>query len=235
MIKSSVIKTDIHTHLLPDIDCSGAPKISANIIKSMKSSGVSNIVLTPHFYPTLNNDVDTFIASRNKNISDLLDQLSAEGIAGIRLIPAAEVLLCPNIDNMPGLEKLCFEGTRSILIEMPDPVWNQQLIDTLTRIRDLLKLDVIIAHAERYGKSNAEMLISLGFKIQLNASSFSSFFGRSSLIKWVRNGAVFGIGSDLHIHSSSTPENYKSFIKASNVLSKYTDQINRLSLELIEQ
>ena len=235
MNSKSIIRVDIHTHLLPDIDCSGNPKISADIINSIKTLGVSSIVLTPHFYPNLNNSVKRFIENRNRNIAALLDQLNTKGINGVRLIPAAEVLLYPGLENMEDLELLCLEGTNNILIEMPDPQWSQSVIDTLINIRDRLGLNVIIAHAERYGKDNAKMLISLGFKVQINAASFASLIKRPSLIGWIKDGHVVGIGSDMHVRSSSTSKDYNSFVKASKRLSKYVNDINKRSLELLEQ
>lgn len=231
---NSIINTDIHTHLLPDIDCSGNPKISANIIKSIKALGISTIVLTPHFYPNLNNSVRKFLENRNRNVTALLEQLNTQGINSVRLIPAAEVLLCPGLENMDDLAMLCFEGTNNILIEMPDIPWSQSVIGTLINLRDRLGLNVIIAHAERYGKDNAERLISLGFKVQINSESFTSLFKRPPLIKWIKDGYVVGIGSDIHIHSSSTQKDYNRFTKVSKLLSKYVDDINKRSRELTE-
>jgi tyrosine-protein phosphatase YwqE len=235
MNSNSIINTDIHTHLLPDIDCSGDPKTSANIIKSIEMLGVSSIVLTPHFYPNLNNSVRRFVEKRDKNIAALLNQLDSEGINSIRLIPAAEVLLCRGLENMEDLEMLCFEGTNNILIEMPDPPWNPSIIDTLINIKKHRGLNVIIAHVERYGKSNAKKLISLGFKVQLNAESFASLIKRHTLINWIKDGHVVGIGSDIHVHSSSTPQNYNILIKASKTLSKHINDINKRSCELLDQ
>lgn len=233
MGKHLTIKTDVHTHLIPDVDCSGDPESASDLIKLMRASGISHIVLTPHFYPQANNSVKTFIQKRNKKISALLDRVNEKGITDVDIIPAAEVLLCPGLEKMEHLEMLCIEGTKSILIEMPDPPWDKPLIESLISIRRDLGLDVIIAHAERYGKKNAELLISFGFKLQVNSDALSSILLKSTVKRWAKNGYIYALGSDKHVHADGDPLRYSSFPRAAVSLSKYADEINQRSLKII--
>lgn len=227
------IKTDFHTHLLPDIDCSGSPKVSVKLLKEIKASGVENVVLTPHFYPQHNSDVEEFLARRNKNIKKLKDEMEAEELSGIDLFFGAEVLLCPKLEKMKGLEKLCFQNTNTILIEMPDLPWSETLFDSLRKIKNRLGLDIVIAHADRYGKYNAMYLINMGFKVQINADAVISFSMKRTVLNWVKNGYVYALGSDKHVHSDKASYVYKNFPKADKILSKYSDVINERSQALI--
>lgn len=219
--------------MLPDIDCSGNPEISVRLLNEMKSSGVQNAVLTPHFYPQHNNNVEDFLAKRDKHINALLQKMESEDLSGIELIPAAEVLLCPKLEKLQNLEKLCISGTNTILIEMPDLPWSDMLFDSLRKIRNRLGLEVIIAHADRYGKYNAMYLIDMGFKVQVNSDSTVSFSMKRTVLDWAKKGYVYALGSDKHVHSDKKSYVYKEFPKAVSVLSKYADIINERSLKLI--
>ncbi len=227
------IKTDFHTHLLPDIDCSGNPEVSVKLLKEIKASGVENVVLTPHFYPQHNSDVEDFLVRRDKNIKKLEKEMELEGLSGINLIFGAEVLLCPRLEKMKGLEKLCFHGTNTILIEMPDLPWSEILFDSLRKIKNRLGLDVVIAHADRYGKYNAMYLINMGLKVQINTDAVLSFSMKRTVLDWAKNGYVYAIGSDKHVHSDKASYVYKDFPKADKILSKYSGIINERSLTLI--
>lgn len=233
MMKSKVtITTDFHTHLLPDVDCSGNPDIACQLINNMKEAGIENIVLTPHFYPQRNSSVPEFIAKRNSKIDILLKKMEETGIKEVNIIPAAEVLLCPGLDHLEDLRLLCIEGTSTLLVEMPDLPWNEGLLDTLSSIRDL-NIDVIIAHADRYGNKESEKLIAMGFGVQLNADSLCAFSGKKSLLNWANQGYVLALGSDKHVHNDRSTPVYKDFVKASAVLSDRAEIINNSMLELI--
>ena len=233
MTKKVSIITDFHTHLLPDIDCSGKPEISAKLIEAMKTVGIKNIVLTPHFYPQRNNNVEDFILRRDQKIANLKEAVSDAGVTEIEFFNAAEVLLCPGLENLKDLDKLCIEGTNTILIEMPDLPWGEPIYETLGKIRKDLGLEVVIAHADRYGKKESMSLIEMGFKVQLNADSTASFSMKKMLLEWVKNGYVYALGSDKHVHSDKASYVYKDFPKADAVLSKFADMINERSLKLI--
>ena len=227
------IKTDFHTHLLPDIDCSGNTEISVKLLKEMKAAGVQNVVLTPHFYPQHNSNVEDFLARRDKYIASLIKKMELKDLSEIELYAGAEVLLCPKLEKLKNLEKLCIEGTNTILIEMPDLPWSDMLFDSLRKMRNRLGLEVVIAHADRYGKYNALYLIDMGFKVQINSDSAISFSMKRTILDWAKKGFVYALGSDHHVHSNHKSSVYKEFPKANGVLAKYADIINERSLKLI--
>lgn len=229
------IKTDFHTHLLPDVDCSGNPEVSVELLKEMRALGVENVVLSPHFYPQHNSDVESFLARRNKNIQKLKRLMEVSDLSEINLISGAEVLLCPRLEKMKGLEKLCLQDTNTILIEMPDLPWSDMLFDSLRKIKNKLGLDIVIAHADRYGKYNALYLINMGLKVQINADAVLHLSTRRTIVDWAKKGYVYALGSDKHVHSDKASYLYKDFPKADKILSKHTNNINERSLALIEK
>ena len=233
MKKTVSIVTDFHSHLLPDIDCSGRPERSAKLLCEIVKAGVQNIVLTPHFYPQANNNVEDFLEKRDQKINDLRSAMEVEGVENIQVIPASEVLLCQGLEKLENLHKLCIEGTKTILVEMPDLPWSDQLLESLTAIRDDLGLDVVVAHIDRYGKKEAARLIAKGFKAQINSDSTISFGMRKTILDWAKNGYIYALGSDKHVRSDSKSLVYKEFPKAAGILSKYAETINERSLKLI--
>lgn len=233
MKKTVSIITDFHSHLLPDIDCSGKPERAAKLLCDIIETGVQNIVLTPHFYPQANNNVEDFLEKRDIKISNLHSAMKADGVENIHVIPAAEVLLCQGLEKLENLHKLCIEGTKTILVEMPDLPWSDRLLESLTAIRDDLGLDVVVAHIDRYGKKEAEKLISKGFKAQINSDSTVSFGMRKTILGWAKNGYIYALGSDRHVRSDNKSLIYKDFPKAAGILSKYAETINERSLKLI--
>ena len=226
------IKTDFHTHLLPDVDCSGDLDSAVALVNNMKAAGIERIVMTPHFYPHRHSNVDEFIAKRNAKIARLTKALDDNGIGGIEFFPAAEILLCPALDKLEGLGKLCISGTKTLLIEMPDLPWSESLYEALTDIRDL-GYTVVIAHADRYGKKESETLIAKGFYVQLNADSLCTLSGKLAFTGWIKSGYVYALGSDKHVHSDKHTPIYKDFPKASSAVEKCAVDVEGRMLELI--
>ena len=81
----------------------------------LKKYGVEAVVATPHFYPQIHS-VEKFLLLREDGCRRLR---ALENRTDVAVYKGAEVLVCPGLDRMEGLEKLCIEGTRTILLEMP--------------------------------------------------------------------------------------------------------------------
>ena len=77
------------------------------------------------------------------------------------------------------------------------------------------------------------MLIAKGFKVQVNSDNTASLSMRGTITSWAKDGYVYALGSDKHVHSSKSSVIYKEFPKAAAVLSKFADEINARSLKLI--
>ena len=198
---------DFHSHILPYADHgSSSVDVSLAQLSLAAEHGVRRIVLTPHYYPHRENP-ESFIARREKCYNKLLENLNDES-PDVRL--GAEVLICDNIEEMPHLEDLCIRGTRILLLELPFTDFSESYVDS---VKYLIAdgYDVVLAHADRYDPSNIDRLVSLGAKIQLNADSLSSLFVKKHIKRWIDNGYVCALGSDIHGEDEKA---YKRFEKA---------------------
>ena len=198
---------DFHSHILPYADHgSSSVDVSLAQLSLAAEHGVKRIVLTPHYYPHRENP-ESFIARREKCYNKLLENLNDES-PDVRL--GAEVLICDNIEEMPHLEDLCIRGTRILLLELPFTDFSETYVDS---VKYLIAdgYDVVLAHADRYDPLNIDRLVSLGAKIQLNADSLSSLFVKKHIKRWIDNGYVCALGSDIHGEDEKA---YKRFEKA---------------------
>ena len=215
---------DFHAHIIPRADHgSSSVEVSVNQLSLAQQSGVTRIVATPHFYPA-RDSVESFLERRNRHFAELSEANITE--CSIRL--GAEVLICDNLESMPGLERLCISGTNSLLLELPFSDFEKQYILT---VKTLVArgFDVVLAHADRYEPENIEKLLALGARIQLNASSLVGFFKPKHLYKWMERELVVALGSDIH---GADRKYYKNFVTAKNKIGEHLLYIKRQSDEI---
>ena len=189
------MKIDFHTHIMPALDHgSDSLKTSLAQIELIKRSGTDIVVSTSHFYPH-RHSVSAFLEKRALAAAELA---AAIGDGAPRIALGAEVLLCDNIDKMPGIESLCIEGTRCILLELPFAGWRHEHFTAIEAIRDRLGLVPILAHIDRYPKENIERVFSRGLKFQMNAPAFLSLFGSKKYFEYAERDEAVALGSDIH-------------------------------------
>lgn len=216
------ILIDFHAHILPGMD-HGCDDVAMSIgqLKMAAEHKIDIVVATSHFYPYQEN-VESFL-KRRKNASEGLEAAREELTAirnklevpkerldaarmnrspSIRL--GAEVLICSNIDKMQGIEELCIENSKVLLIEMPFMrQWELNLVETVVRLRDKKNLEVILAHGERYPMKEVEKLLERGFQMQLNVSSSAKLRPSNSVKRYIEEYNVTAFGSDIHgLHNS---------------------------------
>ena len=198
---------DFHAHILPRAD-HGSSSVETSLcqLNFAKGAGVNKIIATPHFYPN-SHILESFFKRRDNAYRSLLE-LGNEEMPKIKL--GAEVLLCENLNKFAELDKLCIEGTRTMLLELPFVSFENSYISTVEKIMDM-DIDIILAHADKYPKGDIEQLLMLGVRLQLNADSLATFRKRKHLYNWMERGAVVAIGSDIH---NKDPKSYKKFGQA---------------------
>ena len=103
-----------------------------------------------------------------------------------------------NIDKMPGIDNLCIEGTRYILLELPFAGWKHEHFNAIEALRDEHGLIPILAHIDRYPKENIDRVFSRGLLFQLNAPSIVSFFGGKKYVNYAAMEEAVALGSDIH-------------------------------------
>ena len=217
---------DFHAHIIPWAD-HGSSSIETTIsqLNLAMEAEIDTIVATPHFYPQYEN-AERFIERRNACYDRLKEQLNEHYP---RIILGAEVLICDNIESMPGLDALCLGDSRIILLELPFTDFSDSYVYS---VRMLIKqgYTVVLAHADRYDPDNINRLVSAGAKIQLNADSLSKLFVQPHLREWASRNKVVALGSDIH---GADPKAYKRFKKALKRLEEHTEQVMSSSIELL--
>ena len=209
---NNLFSTDYHAHVLPGCD-HGSKDVETSLaqLKMAAQAGVRTICATPHFYPQREN-IDDFLKRRESCYNNLKNNLTADMPKVLR---SAEVLMCERIDHFENIEELCLEGTNELLFEMPFYAeWPESLVDSVLNMQCERKdLTFIMAHADRYSISQVETFIREGIKLQLNIESLSHTFNSSHLKKWISQGLVVHIGSDIH----QTDNTYRFWQKGKKV------------------
>ena len=71
-------------------------------------------------------------------------------------------------------------------------------------------LTPVFAHVDRYPQKLVERLFDMGFTAQINVDSLDRFFKPRHLLRWIEEGVITALGSDLH---GDKPESYAPYIK----------------------
>lgn len=201
---------DIHSHILPGID-DGAKntKEALLMLESLRTQGVTAVVLTPHFDASFDN-IEQFTELRDRSYKKLLRSLEDKPHPQIFL--GAEVLYFPGMGKSEDIHRLCIEGTNYILIEFGNVAFNQTVCEDLINIVEEQGLVPIIAHFERYfllkKYKNLLGFVASGMGIgQINASSlFTKGGDKRWAKKLIKKDIASLIGSDAHSVDTRPPE-----------------------------
>ncbi|MCI2106841.1 MAG: hypothetical protein LKK00_09035 [Intestinimonas sp.] len=184
---------DFHAHILPRADHGSDSTItSLGQLEQAEKTGVEIVVATPHFYPG-RHQIQSFIHRREA----ALNTITAAYRGSIRIIPAAEVLLCEGLQNLHELPELCVRGTKTLMLEMSAPPWSARQVDTLDAVREA-GYQIVLVHPDRFPYKQVEKLFALGFRGQLNAEGLCRLSSRRRALRWVDQGYILALGSDVH-------------------------------------
>ncbi|MBQ4111255.1 MAG: hypothetical protein IJD38_00510 [Clostridia bacterium] len=200
---------DFHAHILPRVD-HGSKGVEDGIrqLAMMQAVGVETVCATSHFYPQMLLPSE-YVKERDASLKNLL---RAWGDAPRpHIIPGAEVLICLGMEEMEDLERLCMEGTNVLLLEMPltERGWDPCLLHTAQGIARR-GIHPVLAHVDRYPPPSVEMLLDMGFTGQINARSLTGLLQPKQLLRWIGQGSIVALGSDLH---GCDPNGYSSFAR----------------------
>lgn len=193
---------DFHSHILPNFD-DGAENVetAAEMLKLSKSQGVNIVVATSHFYPD-KMSVDEFLQKRQQSYQQLKQYIKENNldVPDIRL--GAEVRFSHEL-MAQNPEKLKIEGTDTILIELPFTRWNDWIYNDLFELMVKHKLNVVIAHLERYVENSKDLehirnLFELDVFIQVNADSFIDRRKKKVIKALFKKYRIDLIGTDMH-------------------------------------
>ncbi len=209
-VKIKVNLVDFHAHILPGIDDGAKDGNTAlNMLSASKQDGVATIVATPHFYGE-KRSVGEFLEERNASYERLMTAARENNadIPDIRL--GAEVYLRPELSQDKELPRLCIEGTRYLLLEMPYSQWNRWMYDEIYQLEALYDIRIILAHLERFTASvrefeKYETLLSMNLVVQVNASSVLERPSKKIVKQLLKEDAVHLLGSDCHNMTTRPP------------------------------
>ena len=193
--------TDLHTHILPELDDGAADLEAALVLLTMQANqGVERIALTSH-YNCEEQTPEEFLQRRAASWEKLKAAAEATGIAP-ELKLGCEVYFSPKLRQLD-CRKLCLEGTELLLLELPVNYCPEFLEETLWDLQSQ-GITPLIAHVERYGYmlEDPQLLARLvreGIYAQVNANSLLRHDKRKKqvlrLLKW---GLVQVVCSDTH-------------------------------------
>lgn len=231
---------DIHSHFLPGID-DGAKnvRISIDMLKDSKKQGVSTVLATPHFHPKAHS-IENFIAKRQTSWERLKAITDENGIAIPDVVLGAEVKLGYSLLELESIDDLLIENTEYILLELPFEKWSPAICDLLYSVMTKFKVKPILAHIERYRKSNPDFEIykefhNMGAQMQINADSFLKFFSKKIIRTLFENNMIQLIGSDMHNMDERKSHISEAFIKIQKLFgNEFAESLNKNAEKIIK-
>ena len=201
---------DFHSHILPGIDDGSASiEESIGLLKMEHEQGITHVVATPHFYA--NHDSPEHFLEKRAEAKEKLDEALRDypDFPGISL--GAEVYFFRGISDSDALSELTIDNKRFILIEMPEPPWNDSMYAELEAIYTQRGITPIMAHMDRYIMPFKTFHIPEKFEdmhvlVQANASFFLHGGLTSKMaFSLLKKDKIQLIGSDCHNLNTRPP------------------------------
>lgn len=189
---------DLHAHFLPAVD-DGAktPEEALAILRDSYAQGTRLIAATPHCTVHRSGDISRFLLRRAASL-DKLQQICGDTDMP-EIILGAEIYVDHDVSCDEGIEKLCFSGTTTMLLEPMFDTHYTQFAETVYSLNQR-GITAVIAHIDRYPHYGEIMQELRGLRVvyQLNATRFLSFRGRRLLKKILAKDECFFVSSDTH-------------------------------------
>jgi protein-tyrosine phosphatase len=218
----SVLKTDMHSHILPGID-DGSDSIETSIefIKGLKELGYSRLIATPHIMWDMYRNTPDII---RRKLEEVRTAVQKEGI-DIQIDAAAEYFLDEHVEDLLKIkEPLLTVSDTKVLVEFSMAFPAMNIKDVLFEMQ-MQGYQPIIAHPERYSyllrnKEFYDELRDIGCLFQLNLLSLGGGYGRSvtELAQYLLKNNFYSLaGTDLHhdghLHELGSPRTAAAFSK----------------------
>ncbi len=200
LIDFSIIKTDIHSHLIPGID-DGSPNIDTTIrlILEMKNLGFRKLITSPH---VMSDAYDNSSEKILQGLNSVRNELKIRNI-DIEIDSAAEYYIDYNFEQKIGKEMFLTFGENYLLVELSFVDAPKHLFDIIFKLQ-LEGYKVVLAHPERYHyfqKKDYYDLTQRGVLLQINWLSLIGYYSKEVQDKvedLIANNMVRFIGSDCH-------------------------------------
>ena len=172
---------DVHTHILYDVDDgSDTLEESIAILKKAIRSGVTDIILTPHYTDKSEYDKSK-VDSAFKVLKEKVNELNLD----VKLYLGNEIAVYGNINEILSDENVStLAGSKYMLIEFPMSTDVSYVIDTIYEIK-LKGYIPVIAHPERCEcfKKNEKLIeeaVNHGALLQCNTGSIIEQYGKTA-------------------------------------------------------
>ena len=222
---------ELHSHVLPQFDDgSESVEMSVAMLRRMAEQGISTVCATSHYYRQ-QNSIETFCARLLVNLP--------EGLP--RILPAAEVAFFSGISEKPDLGRLCIQGTRTLMLEMPFSDWTDLQEEEVSALVLDRGFNVVLVHPERFcsSKGNRQklrQLEELPVGLQVNAGTLLHWMDRRVGLNLLRETPIPLLGSDCH-NLTTRPPNLKEGRKIviQKLGSAFLDKMDGNAADLIRQ
>ncbi len=200
----SVLKNDIHSHLIPGID-DGAQTMNESLVmlKIFQESGYKKVITTPHIMSDYYRNTPEII---NNGLAKLQQELNNNKI-DIKVEAAAEYNVEPDFEEIIENDNvLTFGGdNKYVLIELSFFNEPNRLNETIWALNNK-GYSPVLAHVERYSYWHNDLdkiteMINRGVKLQLNIGSLTGAYGPEikKVAEWLVNEKIIDfIGTDCH-------------------------------------
>lgn len=199
----SVLKTDMHSHILPGIDDGSRDmETSVELIKGMKYLGYKKLIATPHIMWDMYRNTPEIIMGK---LDEVRKAVKDEGV-DIELHAAAEYFLDEHVEDLlRKKEQLLTISGNKVLVEFSLAFPSMNIKDILFEMQ-MQGYQPIIAHPERYiylqrNKEFYQELKDIGCMFQLNLLSLGGHYGKSvsELGQYLLKNEFYDlVGTDLH-------------------------------------
>jgi tyrosine-protein phosphatase YwqE len=199
------MQIDLGGNILPGfVGGSKDIEMCAEKLRTLYSAGIDAAVLTPRYYPA-KMSVTEFMTLREKILLDLDQNMPRKSPA---LYLGSEVYLDERLKYISDIGSLAILGTRTIIVDMPEGVWENALLDTLYAIK-MADYEVLISHIDCCPEGYVRDLFKLGYKGIIDASALlgvPNLFRRHQFFEWIDSGDVVGIASNFAVDEKRAHE-----------------------------
>ena len=201
--------TDLHTHILPGMD-DGARDVPTALamLRAQWEQGVRGVALTPHFYRDEERP-ERFFARRAAAWDRLNEGLADAGGELPELVLGAEVCWVPGMHRWEELERFCLGSSPYLLLELPDSPWRSVIFDQIYDIMDTTGIIPVLAHVERYFRSQKpdyiNELFRMGVPLQVSAAPMLRMMERRSVLRRIGDNPNCFLISDCHDLAGRSP------------------------------
>ena len=192
---------DFHSHVLPKMDDgSKSVEMSLEMLRSARDMGVDVVMATPHFYGH-REPISKFLERREHAWERLSQAMEGQDLPQVLL--GAEAAFFSGLLKLEGLDQLCANGTRTLLLEMPFAPWTGYELDAVSTLCLDRGYQVVLAHLERFvplqrDEGLIERMLSLPLWVQINAEALLPMLRRKAWVEMFREGRAHLLGSDCH-------------------------------------